>query len=188
MISISIQRLPRKEYHSMQVISMADYFPHYTSSWTTSKKRVDQCESRHRLIVELENRESEMKAGDKVSVKLRAQDTRGWFNTKYKDKPGHKAELKIKSTGGTTLINEIIEGNQEYFYELPSKGNWEIYLDGPEESGECSMPPAYVKKTEVAVSKNTDLSDLNLGLGSLIEYRKGVAVLVGVIILGVMFS
>ena len=46
------------------------------------------------------------------------------------------------------------------------------------------MPPAYVKKTEVAVSKNTDLSDLNLGLGSLIEYRKGVAVLVGVIILG----
>ena len=172
----------------MQVSSMADYHPHYTSSWSTSGGRISQCESRHRLIVELENRESEMKAGDKVSIKLRAQDTSGWFNTKYKDKPGHKAELKIKSTGGTTLINEIVEGNQEYFYELPSKGNWEIFLDGPEESGSCSMPPSYVKKTEVSVSKNPDLSDMNLDLGSLIEYRKGVAVLVGVIILGVIFS
>ncbi len=172
----------------MQVISMADYYPHYTSSWSTSEKKVSQCESRHRLIVELENRESEMKAGDKVSVKLRAQDTRGWFNTKYKDKPGHKAELKIKSTGGTTLINEIIEGNQEYFYELPSKGNWEIYLDGPEESGTCSMPPAYVKKTEVSVSKNANITDMDINLGSLIDYRKGVAVLVGIIILGVIAS
>ncbi len=176
------------KYQITGVISMADYHPHFTSSWSTSEKRISQCESRHRLIVELENRESEMKAGDKVSIKLRAQDTRGLFNTKYKDKPGHKAELKIKSTGGTTLINEIIQGNHEYFYELPSKGNWEIYLDGPEESGECSMPPAYVKKTEVAVSKNTDLSDMNLDLGSLIEYRKGVAVLVGIIILGVIAS
>ena len=172
----------------MQVISMADYFPHYTSSWSTSEKKVSQCESRHRLIVELENRESEMKAGDKVSVKLAAQDTSGFWNTKFRNASGHKAEVKIKLMGGETLINEIIEGNQEYFYELPSKGNWEIYLDGPEESGSCSMPPAYVKKTEVAVSKDPDLSDLNLGLGSLIEYRKGVAVLVGVIILGVMFS
>ena len=172
----------------MQVISMADYFPHYTSSWSTSEKRVSQCESRHRLIVELENRESEMKTGDKVSVKLAAQDTSGFWNTKFRNASGHKAEVKIKLTGGETLINEIIHGNQEYFYELPSKGNWEIYLDGPEESGSCSMPPAYVKKTEVAVSKDPDLSDLNLGLGSLIEYRKGVAVLVGIIILGVIAS
>ena len=50
------------------------------------------------------------------------------------------------------------------------------------------MPPAYVKKTELSISKDPDLSDMNLDLGSLIEYRKGVAVLVGVIILGVMFS
>ncbi len=171
----------------MQVISMADYFPHYTSSWSTSEKKVSQCESRHRLIVELENRESEMKAGDNVSVKLRAQDTSGWGWT-YKDQPGHKAEVKIKSTGGTTLINEIIEGNQEYFYELPSKGNWEIYLDGPEESGTCSMPPAYVKKTEVSVSKNANITDMDINLGSLIDYRKGVAVLVGIIILGVIAS
>ncbi len=167
---------------------MADYFPHYTSSWSTSEKRVSQCESRHRLIVELENRESEMKTGDKVSVKLASQDTSGFWNTKFRNASGHKAEVKIKLMGGETLINEIIEGNQEYFYELPSKGNWEIYLDGPEESGSCSMPPAYVKKTEVAVSKDPDLSDLNLGLGSLIEYRKGVAVLVGIIILGVIAS
>ena len=172
----------------MQVISMADYYPHYTSSWSTSEKRVSQCESRHRLIVELENRESEMRAGDKVSVKLHAQDTRGWFNTSYRNKSGHKAEVKIKSTGGETLINEIIEGNREYFYELPSKGNWEIYLDGPEETGECSMPPVYVKTTSVSVSKDPNPLDMDLNLGSLIEYRKGVAVLVGVIILGVIAS
>jgi len=170
----------------MQVSRMSDYFPHYTSSWTTSKKRVDQCESRHRLIVELENRESEMKAGDKVSIKLAAQDTRGWTNTRYRNKPGHKAEVKIKSTGGTVVINEIIEGNREYFYELPAKGNWEIYLDGPEESGDCSMPPAYVKKTEVAVNKNAEIGGVDLT--SLLDYRKGIAALVGVIILGVLIS
>ena len=167
---------------------MADYFPHYTSSWSTSEKKVSQCESRHRLIVELENRESEMKAGDKVSVKLAAQDTSGFWNTKFRNASGHKAEVKIKLMGGETLINEIIEGNQEYFYELPSKGNWEIYLDGPKESGECSMPPAYVKKTEVSVSKNANITDMDINLGSLIDYRKGVAVLVGIIILGVIAS
>ena len=84
----------------MQVISMGDYFPHYTSSWSTSEKRVSQCESRHRLIVELENRESEMKAGDKVSVKLRAQDTRGWFNTKLKDKPTEITKEELLSKFG----------------------------------------------------------------------------------------
>ena len=176
------------KYQITGVISMADYYPHYTSSWSTSGGKVSQCESRHRLIVKLEKRESEMKAGDKVSVKLQAQDTSGWFNTQYKNKPGHKAEVKIKSTEGTTLINEIIEGNQEYFYELPTKGNWEIFLDGPEESGECSMPPAYVKMTEVAVNKDSELLGTDLNLGSLVEYRKGVAVLVGIIIVGVIFS
>ena len=186
-----IQRLPRKEYHSMQVISMADYYPHYTSSWTTSKKWTWSsvlCESRHRLIVELENRESEMRAGDKVSIKLQAQDTSGITNTSFKNASGHKAEVKIKSPTGDILVEEIVPGNNAKFYELPSKGNWEIYLDGPEESGSCSMPPAYVKNTKVSVSKDPDLSDINLDLGSLIEYRKGVAVLVGVIILGVIFS
>ena len=58
------------KYQITGVISMADYYPHYTSSWSTSGGKVSQCESRHRLIVKLENRESEMKAGDKVSVKL----------------------------------------------------------------------------------------------------------------------
>ena len=162
------------------------YFPHYTSSWSSSNKW-NLCDSRHRLIVKLENRESEMKAGDKISVKLHAQDTEGWTNTKYKDNSGHKAEVKIKLMGGQTLINEIIVGNQEYFYELPSKGNWEIYLDGPEESGECSMPPAYIKKTTLGISKEADVID-NFGVGSLIEHRKGIAILVGVIILGVMAS
>ena len=166
---------------------MADYHPHYKSSWSTSGGKISQCESRHRLVVELENRESEMRAGDQVSVKLRAQDTSGWGWT-YKDQPGHKAEVKIKSTGGETLINEIIEGNREYFYEIPSKGNWEIHLHGPEESGSCSMPPAYVKKTNVSVSKDPGLADMGLNLGSLVEYRKGIAVLVGVIILGVIAS
>jgi hypothetical protein len=174
------------KYQISGVISMADYYPHYTSSWSTSEKRVSQCESRHRLIVELENRESEMRAGDQVSVKLRGQDTRGWFNTKFKDKPGHKGELKIKSPGGSVLIQEIIGDNREYFYDLPEKGIWEIYLDGPEEAGSCSNPPSYVKRTTVNVSKNPDLADMDLNLGSLIEYRKGIAILVGVIILGVM--
>ena len=172
----------------MQVISMADYYPHYTSSWSTSEKRVSQCESRHRLIVELEDSESEMRAGDKVSVKLHAQDTSGFWNTKFRNASGHKAEVKIKSSTGETLIQEIIEGNREYFYELPSKGNWEIHLHGPEEAGDCSNPPAYIKKTNVSVSKDPDLADMNLNLGSLVEYRKGIAVLVGVIILGVMAS
>ncbi len=168
---------------------MADYHPHYTSPWTTSKKWTWAsvlCESRHRLIVKLENRESEMRAGDKVSVKLHAQDTSGPINRKFRNQPGHKAEIKIKSSTGETLIQEIIEGNNEKFYELPSKGNWEIFLDGPEEAGSCSNPPSYVKRTTVNVSKNPDLADMDLNLGSLIEYRKGIAILVGVIILGVM--
>ena len=167
---------------------MADYYPHYTSSWSTSGGKISQCESRHRLIVELENRESELRAGDKVSVKLHAQDTRGWFNTSYRNQPGHKAEVRIKSPSGATLIQETIEGNKEYFYEIPDKGGWEIHLHGPEEAGDCSNPPAYVKKTNVSVSKDPDLADMNLNLGSLVEYRKGIAVLVGVIILGVMAS
>ena len=50
------------------------------------------------------------------------------------------------------------------------------------------MPPAYVKKTEVSVSKNANITDMDINLGSLIDYRKGVAVLVGIIILGVIAS
>ena len=50
------------------------------------------------------------------------------------------------------------------------------------------MPPAYVKKTNVSVSKDPGLADMGLNLGSLVEYRKGIAVLVGVIILGVIAS
>ena len=171
---------------------MADYYPHYTSSWSTSEKWTWAsflCESRHRLIVKLENRESEMRAGDKVSVKLHAQDTSGPINRKFRNASGHKAEVKIKSPAGETLIEEIIEGNREYFYELPSKGNWEIHLHGPEEAGnKCSMPPAYIKKTTVQVSKDPDPLDMGFNLGSLIEYRKGIAALVGVIILGFIVS
>jgi hypothetical protein len=166
---------------------MADYYPHYTSSWSTSDNKFSQCESRHRLIVKLENRESEMRAGDKVLIKLHAQDTSGW-GWSYKNKSGHKAEVKIKSPAGETLIEEIIEGNREYFYELPSKGNWEIHLHGPEESGSCSMPPAYVKTTPVRINKDPDPLDMDFNLGSLIEYRKGIAALVGIIILGFIVS
>ena len=165
---------------------MADYYPHYTSSCSSSNKW-NLCDSRHRLIVKLENRLSEMKAGDKISVKLHAQDTEGWTNTKYKDNSGHKAEVRIKSPTGDTLIQEILVGNKEYFYELPTKGEWEIHLHGPEEAGGCKNPPAYIKKTNLGISKEADVLD-NFSLGSLIEYRKGIAILVGVIILGVMAS
>ncbi len=109
------------------------YKPHYISSWSTSDDKISQCESRHRLIVELENRESEMKAGDKVSVKLHAQDTSGFFNTSFRNASGHKAEIKITSPIGETLIQETISGNREYFYSLPDRGQWEIILSGPGE-------------------------------------------------------
>lgn len=162
------------------------YIPYYKSSWSESDSW-NLCDSRHRLIVELENRPSEMKAGDNVSVKLHAQDTSGFTNTKYRDQPGHKAKVIIKSSAGDTIIQEIIPGNVEKFYQLPTKGLWEIHLHGPEESGECSMPTSYVFKTNVAINKEADLTG-NFGLGSLIEYRKGIAALVGVIILGFIVS
>ncbi len=94
----------------MQVSRMSNYFPHYTSSWTTSKKRVDQCESRHRLIVELENRESEMKAGDKVSIKLAAQDTRGWTNTRYSSSRAYIVyfDSGLSSAGGVTSSSYVL--------------------------------------------------------------------------------
>ena len=49
------------------------------------------------------------------------------------------------------------------------------------------MPTSYVFKTNVAINKEADLTG-NFGLGSLIEYRKGIAALVGVIILGFIVS
>lgn len=167
---------------------MADYYQYHTSGWVYSPSSISLCGSRHRLHIETESKIPT--AGTKIMVRLDAEDTSGFINTKFKkdtDRP-HKATLQITDPQGNMFINQSINGNQDNYIPLSmGDGEYEIVLKGPDESGTCKKPKNYrlIKDMDVDKPKSGSSSSLSDGI-RLIDYRKTALMLVGVIVAGVL--
>jgi len=164
---------------------MADYYQYHTSGWVNSPSSISLCGSRHRLHIETETKTPT--AGKQIMVRLDAEDTSGFFNTKFKKAGGHKATLQITDPSGNMFINQTVNGNQDNYIPLSMDGEYEILLIGPDESGPCKKPQNYrlVKDMDVGKPKSGTTSAVNSVI-SLIDYRKTAAVLVAVVVAGVL--